>query len=136
MTKKKKTVIIAVAVLLFIAIVTAGICIGINVLKQKPEPAVGVAGRITDGWDVGSDDADSKPSGGTQIPGYSTAEMNEGDTELHLSIGNPKSNTCGFYATLKLEDGTVLYKSELLPKSRFHKPLKREHIRLWCFMNV
>lgn len=40
--------------------------------------------------------------------------MKSGDTSLHLSIGNPKANKCGFYATLKLEDGTILYKSELL----------------------
>lgn len=40
--------------------------------------------------------------------------MKAGDTQLHLSIGNPKENNCGFYATLQLEDGTVLYKSELL----------------------
>lgn len=33
---------------------------------------------------------------------------------LFLSVGNPKANNCGFYATLKLEDGTELYKSELL----------------------
>lgn len=40
--------------------------------------------------------------------------MNAGDTSLHISIGNPKSNTCGLYATLRLSDGTVLYKSDLL----------------------
>ena len=40
--------------------------------------------------------------------------MKAGEKSLKLSIGNPKDNKCGFYATLKLEDGTVLYESELL----------------------
>lgn len=40
--------------------------------------------------------------------------MNAGNTSLVLSIGNPKVNKCGFYATLKLEDGTMLYESELI----------------------
>lgn len=40
--------------------------------------------------------------------------MKSGDKSLHLSIGNPKTNECGFYTTLKLEDGMVLYESELL----------------------
>ena len=31
-----------------------------------------------------------------------------------IPIGNPKENECGFYATLKFEDGTGLYESELL----------------------
>lgn len=71
-----------------------------------------------DNWDTGipeqTDEPEESTSGGIQIPGYSKAEMEEGDTQLHLSIGNPKENNCGFYVTVRLEDGTVLYKSELL----------------------
>ena len=40
--------------------------------------------------------------------------MNAGDTSLKISIGNPKENEVGFFASLELEDGTVLYESELL----------------------
>ena len=88
---------------------------------MKPEDAKnanGVAGKIVDNWDTGipkqTDEPEESTSGGIQIPGYSKAEMEEGDTQLHLSIGNPKENNCGFYVTVRLEDGTVLYKSELL----------------------
>lgn len=48
------------------------------------------------------------------IPGYSGAQMNAGDQELKLSIGNPKENSCYLKATFQLEDGTVLYESGLL----------------------
>ncbi len=78
---------------------------------NKPQ---GIVGQVTDGWDTGLENTPAPQKAGIQIPGYSTAEMKAGDSSLHLSIGNPPANTCGFYATLKLADGTVLYRSELL----------------------
>lgn len=114
-TKLKKKLFIAVIVVLIIAILAIG---GVVVYKsffaEEPAPSQGVVGVISDGWDTGIKDESTLPSQGIQIPGYSTAVMNEGDTSLVLSIGNPKANTCGFYATVKLADGTVLYRSELL----------------------
>lgn len=75
-------------------------------------------------WDVSIPDSPSGTSDsslpdaakGEQIlvPGYSYAEMTEGDTTLKMSIGNPKENTCCLTATLMLEDGTQLYESGLL----------------------
>ncbi len=82
--------------------------------SDKPE---GVVGIIRDGWDPGievSDNDSSEQKKGTQIPGYSDVEMKEGDTTLNLSVGNPKENHVGLIATLKLEDGTVLFTSGLM----------------------
>lgn len=113
---KKKSVVIS-ALFIFILFVIAVVMFRV----MKPEDAKnanGVAGKIVDNWDTGipeqTDEPEKSTSGGIQIPGYSKAEMEEGDTQLHLSIGNPKENNCGFYVTVRLEDGTVLYKSELL----------------------
>ena len=112
----KKSVVIS-ALFIFILFVIAVVMFQV----MKPEDAKnanGVAGKIVDNWDTGipeqTDEPEESTSGGIQIPGYSKAEMEEGDTQLHLSIGNPKENNCGFYVTVRLEDGTVLYKSELL----------------------
>lgn len=76
----------------------------------------GIAGKVMEGWDTGLKDQDVPAPQNTQIqiPGYSTAVMKAGDKSLHISIGNPPANTCGFFVTLKLADGTVLYRSELL----------------------
>ena len=71
-------------------------------------------GVVSDDWETGLDDKTSSESSSIQIPGYSSAKMKAGDTSLHLSIGNPEDNNCGFYATLMLNDGTILYKSEML----------------------
>lgn len=113
---KKKLFIFIIIILLIAALAVGGVVVYNNFFNKNPGENVsnGVVGKISSDWDTGNEDKTAPQSEGTQIPGYSTAEMNEGDISLHLSIGNPKANKCGFYATLKLKDGTVLYKSELL----------------------
>lgn len=113
--KSKKKLLIIIIIILLIAVLTVGgVVVYNNFFAEQPTASDGVVGQISPDWDTGAKDESLPQSSGTQIPGYNTAEMNAGDTTLHLSIGNPKANECGFYATLKLEDGTVLYESELL----------------------
>lgn len=111
----KKGLITAIVIIILIAVLSIG---GIFAYKyfsaEKEKPSKGVVGKISDGWDTGIEEESQQPKQGIQIPGYGIAVMEEGDTSLVLSVGNPKANNCGFYATLKLEDGTELYKSELL----------------------
>lgn len=111
---KKKPLVIIIVILVIAALAVGGVVVYNNFFAERPQDSNGVVGKISDGWDTGIPDESAPPSNGVQIPGYGTAEMKAGDTSLHLSIGNPEANQCGFYATLKLEDGTVLYKSELL----------------------
>lgn len=107
---KKKLLIIIIVILIIAALVVGGVVVYNNFFAEQPTTSNGVVGKISSDWDVGNEDKTPPQSAGTQIPGYSTAEMKAGDTSLHISIGNPKSNECGFYATLKLDDGTILYK--------------------------
>lgn len=110
----KKLFIVIIIILISAILVVGGIIIYNNFSAEKPTPSNGVVGRISSDWDTGIENGSSPKATGVQIPGYGTAEMNTGDLSLHLSIGNPKVNECGFYATLKLDDDTVLYKSDLL----------------------
>ena len=110
----KKLIILIIAVLLVAALVVGGVLVYQSLLVEEPTVSKGVVGKISPDWDTGIENEASAQPAGVQIPGYGTAEMNSGDESLHLSIGNPKTNECGFYTTLKLEDGTVLYESELL----------------------
>lgn len=111
----KKKLLTAVLVILLIAAV--GVIIYLVTHKETPEPekpSSGVVGVISDSWDPNAPQPEGGQQPGTQIPGYSSAVMKAGDTSLKISIGNPESNKVGFYATLKLEDGTELYTSPLL----------------------
>ena len=115
-TNKKKVILIISAAVLIIAaaVMIMAVCGVFNPPAQK-EDSKGVVGVITDDWDPkATEDPSAKQKSGTRIPGYSTAEMKAGDTSLTLSIGNPKENKVGMFASLQLEDGTVLYKSPLL----------------------
>ena len=111
---KKKWFIVIIVILLVIAVCAIGYAVYQHNTEKKPEQTNGVVGKVYDDWDTGIEQEPQKERPGIQIPGYSNAIMKEGDTSLVLSVGNPKENNCGFYATLKLEDGTELYKSELL----------------------
>lgn len=66
-------------------------------------------------WDTG---LDSSAKGGADpgilIPGYDTVAMVADTSILPMSIGNPKENNCVMTVTLLLEDGTVLYESDIL----------------------
>jgi hypothetical protein len=108
--KNKKTLVLV--------LVIAALCAVVVYMLIKPgapndDTGNGVSGTISEGWDPGIDQGGVEATG-IQIPGYKDAKMKEGDTTLHLSIGNPKDNKAGFYATVQLEDGTVLYASSLL----------------------
>lgn len=112
--KSKKKILLLIPIFIVITVLAVGGVIAYNFLNEKPADPNGVVGKISSDWDTGLEEDNSSVSKGVQIPGYGAAEMNSEDTSLHLSIGNPKENECGFYVTLKLDDGTVLYKSELL----------------------
>lgn len=77
-------------------------------------------------WDDGLDGPEESEEK-ILIPGYSGAQMNAGDTQLKLSIGNPKENTCYLKATLLLEDGTILYESGFLEPGKGVQKVGLEH---------
>lgn len=114
-TKKDKKFLVIAIIMLIAAVVVAGIAV-CNIFfspKEQEKSYDGIVGAVSPDWQPGIDE-NAAPPNGVQIPGYASAVMNAGDTSLHLSVGNPESNQCGFYAALKLKDGTVLYESELL----------------------
>lgn len=122
-TKKKeaaqKRLIVALSIGMVVCLAVAAWALFFR-RTAEPLPAEhgtqGTAGTVTGGWDTGleSPPAPEPEKKGIQIPGYDTAVMKAGESSLRLSIGNPPANSCGFYATLKLTDGTVLYRSDLL----------------------
>lgn len=51
---------------------------------------------------------------GIIIPGFSSLTINANQTNVYLNLYNPSANTCCFVISLILEDGTVLYQSNML----------------------
>ena len=58
------------------------------------------------------------------IPGYEGLTLIADSKKQELSLKNPETNTCYFVITLYLEDGTELWKSEMLKAGDISKPIK------------
>ena len=57
------------------------------------------------------------------IPGYEMLELKAGSKEQSLCMPNPPQNCCYFQICLYLEDGTLLWKSELIDPGTNSKPM-------------
>lgn len=58
------------------------------------------------------------------IPGYEGLTLIADTKKQELSLKNPETNTCYFVITLYLEDGTELWKSEMIKAGDVSKPIK------------
>ena len=76
---------------------------------------------------------DSKPGSSTStieknpdsiaIPGYEMLELKANSKEQSLCMPNPPQNCCYFQICLYMEDGTLLWKSELIEPGKTSKPI-------------
>ena len=57
------------------------------------------------------------------IPGYEILELQANQKQQSLSLPNPPQNVCYFQISLYLEDGTLLWKSELIEPGAVSKPI-------------
>lgn len=57
------------------------------------------------------------------IPGYEMLELRAGSKEQTLCMPNPPQNCCYFQISLYLEDGTLLWQSDLIEPGETSKPI-------------
>lgn len=139
MTKKTKTIII---LLVIIAAAAAIICIWALNRQAPAEQSKGPVERVSgssafldpnaENWSIdvpeemAEEVAAAAEGNELLIPGYSWAEMKEGDLTLSLSVGNPEENTCYLKAALivETEEGDqILYESGLFEPGKGVKEL-------------
>jgi len=58
------------------------------------------------------------------IPGYEGISLKADTKQQTVGLPNPPQNTCYFKITLLLEDGTVLWQSELVEPGAVSEPIK------------
>lgn len=111
MNKKKRVNLIIFIIL--IAVAAAG---GLAWTRSRNQTKEKVSTSLTVvPWDVNIPEEDKPTEGGKiLLPGYSSMTMKAGTKEQEVNIGNPADNNCYFIITLKLEDGTELFKSDYL----------------------
>lgn len=64
-----------------------------------------------------------KNEGSISVPGYEMLELKADSKKQSFSMSNPEQNNCYFEISLYLEDGTLLWKSELIEPGEVSKPL-------------
>ena len=103
MTRKKKQILIAAAIVLLLCV---GVSVFVLLLKNHS------AAPVQDGFTLDANAHDYTPSvelpssekEGIAIPGYSTVYFPEGETTVPLTLYNPEKNACLFRFELYLED--------------------------------
>ncbi|WP_180326508.1 hypothetical protein [Raoultibacter phocaeensis] len=103
---------VAIAVLILVAALAAGVAAFV-LLGGGAQPASQGASATVTGWDAAVPSAGGVEQG-ISIPGYESMTMRAGETAQRVDMGNPPSNECSFVITLRLEDGTELYRSPSL----------------------
>ena len=68
------------------------------------------------------ENAEKNPSS-IAIPGYEVLELQANTKKQSLALSNPAQNICYFQIELYLEDGTLLWKSELIEPGKTSKPI-------------
>lgn len=64
-----------------------------------------------------------KLTDGIDLPGYSSLSFRADTCEQDLTIPNPPQNFCWIRASLRLEDGTILWTSELIAPGESSEPI-------------
>lgn len=104
------------AVLLLCLLVIAAVCFA---LPSTPEGKTllgidpGAADPVESAYNTGG-----QAGASIQIPGYKSISIAADTTDVAVSFQNPVENSCYFRISLILDDGTVLYQSELIPPGK------------------
>lgn len=77
----------------------------------------------TTSQDGAADGTAEKNPDSIAIPGYEMLELKAGSKEQSLCMSNPPQNCCYFQISLYLEDGTLLWQSELIEPGTNAKPM-------------
>lgn len=108
-----KPVKVGLGILLLVLIFLGGLYMG--GAFRKPEapgktPIAGAVGKYAEDQDYSG--IEESPS--IAIPGYDSFHFKAGQTFQQITLHNPEENTCYFKMSLVLEDGTVIWTSDLL----------------------
>ena len=65
----------------------------------------------------------AKNEGSISIPGYEMLELKADSKQQTIALSNPPQNNCYFEISLYLEDGTLLWKSDLIEPGEATEPI-------------
>lgn len=114
--KKKMAVILLAAAALLLAAVSV-----LLVGRQEGRQV-----KLPNGETVPQSDSVEKRTDSIAIPGYEGISLKANSKEQEIGFPNPAQNTCYFQISLMLEDGTLLWHSELVAPGEISNPITLE----------
>lgn len=114
--KRKKAVILLAAAALLLAAVSV-----LLVGRQEGRQV-----KLPNGETVPQSDSVEKRTDSIAIPGYEGITLKANSKEQEIGFPNPAQNTCYFQISLMLEDGTMLWRSELVAPGEVSDPITLE----------
>lgn len=107
-----------IVILLLILIIMVGVLI---FLLLRPEPA---EVSTPNGANYAETGPVEKNKDSISIPGYESITLEADKTQQTVGLPNPAKNTCYFQISLILEDGTLLWQSDLVKPGEISDPIK------------
>lgn len=104
---------------IFVAVIIV-LLIGV-LLSRNQGDTTSLKSSFTSGMD--SDTAIEKNPDSIAIPGYEMIQLVADTKKQTLSFPNPPQNMCYFQISLLLEDGTMLWESDLIEPGKTSKPI-------------
>ena len=115
--RKKKTAVILLAAAALLLAAVSVLLVG----RQKGRQV-----KLPNGETVPQSDSVEKRTDSIAIPGYEGISLKAGSKEQEIGFPNPAQNTCYFQISLMLEDGTILWRSELVAPGEVSDPITLE----------
>ena len=113
---------------------TIGVCI--NASPDEDESKTKIAQEATR-YAEDQDYSEITESDSIAIPGYDSFTFQAGSTTQEITLHNPQENTCYFEMSLILEDGTIIWTSDLLePGMAFTEIELNEPLDAGTYSNV
>lgn len=115
--RKKKTAVILLAAAALLLTAVSVLLVG----RQKGRQV-----KLPNGETVPQSDSVEKRTDSIAIPGYEGISLKANSKEQEIGFPNPAQNTCYFQISLMLEDGTMLWRSELVAPGEVSNPITLE----------
>lgn len=115
--RKKKTAVILLAAAALLLAAVSVLLVG----RQGGQQV-----KLPNGETVPQSDSVEKRTDSIAIPGYEGITLKANSKEQEIGFPNPAQNTCYFQISLMLEDGTMLWRSELVAPGEVSDPITLE----------
>lgn len=127
-------------IMLLMVLVTIIVCMGILYKNGAFVPGNRKVDMETGKVQMGTtsySDSSLEENMNISVPGYEKLEFQAGKKMQRVYLHNPKGNTCYFKLSLTLEDGTVIWQSDLLePGMAFNRIQLEQTLEKGTYQNV